>query len=419
MSIRNTTLHIGIAFTTFGFIQSCSSPEPQNYHSKGHYEDFSEDLLTSFKNQYRILPEFGSEKEVIVSRKTISLQGPQLIFALLKAGAEKIYIQLESNMEWYEDSELFKLKREIERQKMAWDKIEFIKHQRPGWQSIWARDWGPVALNDADGQLALADFNYDPFSKADDATPSEFAKRIQVPRLSLPLYLEGGNMMSDGNGSCFVSEVALKANQKKQKEEDQTFTESEFKQLLSDYLGCESTELLDAMPYEPTGHIDMWMKFIDSEQVLVSRLDDKTIETVAAEEKQQAIEIQSFLNAKANRLRELGYQVITIPLPAPLIEKGTIRSYVNSLYLGETLILPKYISGQFFPVTSPHRPTAFDYPDQHLLSQMEKEVETTLKSVIVNGKELNISWVESDYLIGKHGAIHCATMQLPSTHPTL
>ena len=77
-----------------------------------------------------------------------------------------------------------------------------------------------------------------------------------------------------------------------------------------------------------------------------------------------------------------------------------VRSYVNSLALGKTILVPKYVE--------PARPNAF-YPDAFAHQLYETHVADAYKKAGFD----NVVFLQSDALIASDGAIHCVTMEIP------
>lgn len=58
-------------------------------------------------------------------------------------------------------------------------------------------------------------------------------------------------------------------------------------------------------------------------------------------------EVQSYLEARASEIAAMGYEVIRIPMPAPVFTakgKSMFRSYSNSLLVNETAMVPRYLT---------------------------------------------------------------------------
>lgn len=131
--------------------------------------------------------------------------------------------------------------------------------------SIWTRDYGPWFVFDGEENLAIIDHTYNrPARPQDNLIPIVFANQQGFPVYSHDMYHTGGNYMTDGaHISCstrLVYDEALAANGMSQAQVDQ---------LMSDYYGIESYEVLEYIESGGIHHIDTWGKFLDEQTVLV------------------------------------------------------------------------------------------------------------------------------------------------------
>ena len=76
--------------------------------------------------------------------------------------------------------------------------------------SIWIRDYAPFILRYDDARSILVDAKYNTRGghtsrKNDDFMGLEFARILGLPVRSIPLILEGGNFISNGDGILLTS----------------------------------------------------------------------------------------------------------------------------------------------------------------------------------------------------------------------
>jgi agmatine/peptidylarginine deiminase len=324
---------------------------------------------------------------------------------------------------------------------------------------LWTRDYAPImAVNNA-GKPVLLDFNY----HRDRPLADMFARSLTphfegAERLSVPLYLEGGNFMINKRAECFLSEAVVEANAKPASQlltpvyrsgivvpdqltpdfahdyvagfvyvdefgdkrvhtDDIYFERSALMATLREYLGCEKVRIFKRMPHEQTGHIDMYMKFLDDNTILLSSLDGGRVAEIVNDEQQRvAVDIKNFLDERRRELSALGYSVITVPMPVPEVlrvlgVKGVVtRSYVNSLLIvtdkRKLALVPKYMTGQFPDAHMDGR--FYQYADAKYLEEDLSAVEQAYAKA-----GYSVSFFNADALIRDLGAIHCATMQYP------
>jgi len=137
---------------------------------------------------------------------------------------------------------------------------------------VWLRDNGPTTVEsgpDAKPVMVVAPYlpNGIPYAKGDSELPLELARYLGVPAYRLPLVIEGGNITSDGQGTFVMFDSALYHNPE--------VTKERLERMLADYFGCQRLILLPMLKEDMTGHIDMVVKFLDVNTVLVAQSDPK------------------------------------------------------------------------------------------------------------------------------------------------
>src|SRR5262249_3770292 len=172
---------------------------------------------------------------------------------------------------------------------------------------------GPEFVYDGVGNFSIIDMSYYPQVWAsptsprgrvrDDAVPTRLGAYWGVPAYLPQLAAEGGNLQTDGNGTCFVSDV-MRANNARIF--GATFTAQVLANTLGAYYGCQRTIILNPLSGEGTGHIDMFMSVVTPDTILVGQYDPSYDATNA-----------NRLNQNADLLASLGYNVTRIPMPRP------------------------------------------------------------------------------------------------------
>lgn len=131
--------------------------------------------------------------------------------------------------------------------------------------SIWIRDYGPFPVRDGYGDLLFLDAEYWPSRPHDDALPLVLGEKLGVRVVTLPLAVEGGDIVSNGDGLCLSTRRLLDRNP--------GLTRLEIERTLGDFLGCGSLVLLRSPPGIPGGHVDTFARFSDAETVLLAEVD--------------------------------------------------------------------------------------------------------------------------------------------------
>jgi agmatine deiminase len=202
--------------------------------------------------------------------------------------------------------------------------------------SIWIRDYGPIyTISDDDKPtLVIVNTQYAPLERpillSDDDLPIA-VMQLQPYRLqNLDLIVEGGNILSDGQGRCFSTTILLARNAQ--------LDQQEIRDRLNQALGCRDLVVLPSLLGESTGHVGLFLRLFNVHTAVVGRCESKQDENC------------SFLDQVAHNLSTmrasdgLRYQIIRVPYPWVGVD-GKARlyaSYVNSIILNSTLLVPVF-----------------------------------------------------------------------------
>ncbi|MDO9511482.1 MAG: agmatine deiminase family protein [Bacteroidales bacterium] len=207
-------------------------------------------------------------------------------------------------------------------------------------ESLWIRHYGPLSGYRSNGdqmQHFFLDAQFSQYNRPnDDSIPLQLAHYWNIPVNPLALELEGSNIMLDGTGNGFGS--------KKIWQQNPTLSNSLIGSLLKNNLGLTEFYFIDILENSGGGiwmHVDMFMKIIDNQTILVSKIpeylpDYYLLESIAY----QLSQLQNQLGTN--------YQVIRIP--APPNENGLyatslndeMRTYTNSVIINGTVLVPSY-----------------------------------------------------------------------------
>jgi agmatine deiminase len=223
--------------------------------------------------------------------------------------------------------------------------------------TVWIRDYGPntVYANGVDS-LILVDWIYNRNRPADDNSPVKLAQAMSLPvfKTNLPPYdlvNTGGNFMTDGLGTGFCSKLVLRNNNQINDPEcsflnDDVFGTSDHAEIgvdsiMSRYMGIDRYIKMDELPYDCIHHIDMHMKLLDEETLLVGQYpsgvsDGPTIESNLA-----------YIQDNFNSAFGTPYQVARIVMPPSASGKYPSDSsyyytYTNAVFVNKTILVPTY-----------------------------------------------------------------------------
>lgn len=199
--------------------------------------------------------------------------------------------------------------------------------------SVWMRDYGPHYVFDAKG-LSIVDPRYFTNCLYDDAVPTELAAREpRSPVYRSPLRIEGGDLLSNGNGVCFTTFRTLDKN---------GLDGEDFADLAWSWFGCEEVVTLHPLVGDVVPHVDMFLLPAAEDLVLLGYYDPQQ-EPISHDilESNRAI-LESVRLADGRPLR-----IVRVPMPDPWLvpsagEPVLHRSYLNLLVFNDAVMVPVY-----------------------------------------------------------------------------
>lgn len=263
------------------------------------------------------------------------------------------------------------------------DNVFFI--QAP-FNSVWVRDFGPQSTYlDGTDELAFIDWNYNRPRPQDNQIPAFMADYLNLPIHQMAfgstlLTATGGNFMTDGHGTGFSSKLILRENS--------SLTEQQIDQVKYDYKGIHTYIKMDELPYDNISHLDMHMKLLDEETLLVGEFPTGVSDGPYIEDN------LAYLLTSYKSCYDRYYNVVRVPMaPSP---QGTYppnahyRTYTNSLIINNVVLVPTYGS----------------YLDAEALAIYEAAM-----------PGYQIIGINMNDVIPASGAIHCITREIAATDP--
>ena len=261
--------------------------------------------------------------------------------------------------------------------------------------SVWVRDFGPntVYSNDVDS-LYFVDWIYNrPQRQKDDTIATQIAPYFGVPLYSTSaaptdLVNTGGNFMVDGMGTAFSSALILEENSPGNPYGVTVKTESAVDEILQDFMGIERYIKMEPLPYDEIHHIDMHMKLLDEETLLVGQYPEGIADGPQIEANIQYV-LSNFQSAFGKP-----YKVKRIPMP-PVGNSypdvgADYRTYANAVFVNKTIIVPFY----------------------------ETQYDTTAQRIWEEAMPgYNVVGINCNSIIFLSGAIHCITKEVGVNDP--
>lgn len=274
-----------------------------------------------------------------------------------------------------------------------------VTFMNENWDSIWIRDYaGNTVYSNDVGELALTDWIYNRPRPNDDAMPSAHASL-----LDLPIYITnsgtndlvntGGNFMTDGLGNAFASSLILNENEAGNPYGVSAKTESQIDEIMNAYMGIDQYIKMDILPYDVIHHIDMHMKLLDEETLLVSEYPPGVADGPQIEANIDYV-LSNFQSPFGTP-----YKIERIPAPPSTSGSypdtgGYYRTFTNAVFINKTVIIPTY------------RPEV----DAPAIAQWEE----MLPGYNIVGIDVDNS---GENLISLLGAIHCITHTIGVDQP--
>jgi len=253
--------------------------------------------------------------------------------------------------------------------------------------SIWVRDYGPwTAYSNTADTLNIIDWIYNRPRPLDDVIPVFFANYINTPIYQTTTYPNnliqtGGNLFIDGHGTGFSSNLIIDENPLK--------TEAEIDTIMKKFLGIDQYVKLTNLPYDVIHHIDMHMKLLDEETLLVGEYPPGVADGPQIEINLQYI-LQNYQTCFGRP-----FKVVRIPMPPDALGRypntgGDYRTYTNSIIINKTVIIPTY----------------------------EYQYDTTAFRIYREAMPgYNIVGINSNSIIPSLGAIHCIVKEVGAFDP--
>lgn len=261
--------------------------------------------------------------------------------------------------------------------------------------SIWIRDFsGNTIYTDDVGELGLADWRYNRNRTYDDTVPSAHGAQLNIPVYITNMVNTGGNFMSDGMGNAFASELVLDENDDTDGFAVQVRNEAQIDEEMNNYMGITSYYKMKTLPYDGIHHIDMHMKLLDEETILVSSYPNDVSDGA-----QIKANITQLL---ADKVSVFGtpYKIEWIESPKDDTNKypnngGSYCTYSNSTIVNKTILLPNYVNGNNVAAIAKYEELMPGY------------------------KVVGIDVEDEEDLISLSGAIHCITHTIGVAKPLL
>ena len=163
----------------------------------------------------------------------------------------------------------------------------------------------------------------------DDDTNIDFANQLNWDILDIPVFWTGGNFMTDGYGMAFSTELMVNEND---------MGETEFVNLIQEYLNIDNYYILDNPNEESIQHIDCMAKLVNPETIIIKQVPEESPEYECMEEF-----ANSFYELNTYYGRPFKIHRIYCPeINGVWWEVNPVTAYTNSLILNDKVLVPQY-----------------------------------------------------------------------------
>lgn len=265
--------------------------------------------------------EFETQEALVFGCGQLVRHFPQVFVDFVRATHEKIKLVGVISPEYRRQADFL-----ISAAGVPSDAVEFLEGVT---SSVWARDWSPTFGYDASGNRCQFCLDRAHMRHRDDVIAADILKKkFSDPQHQIPLTMEGGNILSNGQGLLITSNTVEVANASRKY--DRVKVGSIFESTFRSRQWASLVQLHG----ERTGHVDLYATFLAPDFLVIGQVD-KSVDEINAHSLDQAAESLDGLDTSAGKLK-----VARIPMPC---SKDTFfRSYNNVIFANKTLLVPCY-----------------------------------------------------------------------------
>lgn len=243
-------------------------------------------------------------------------------------------------------------------------------------RGMWVRDYGPSFVRWSDGSITILDAEYALAERRnDDYVPTALASLLKVPVIQVPLAIEGGNLLSNGQGLCLTTSIVRVRNQHRR------YDDNKIRAILDEYYGFYQGACFSPLKGEQTCHADMFSAFTAPNVAVVGAYDP----SMDADNAYILDHNAAMLRGQVTRCGPL--QVVRIPMPYN--RDGYFRTYTNVIFANGVLLVPSY-------------------PDMD--QTIEKKAFNVYRELLPDWEIIGIDCSE---MIRARGALRCMSINIP------
>jgi agmatine/peptidylarginine deiminase len=282
--------------------------------------------------------------------------------------------------------------------------------------SYWYRDCGPVAFYyGPQDSVGFIDFEYYGGRPLDDSIPIKIGRLAGYPVFTTSLEYEGGNLLLDGCGNLFASNVIYRLNgdtlgpyhynptsKTLSMPKKAALTQQQVMDSLKLFLNLKRMTILPRLKFDGgTGHIDLYADLRDENNFVFSQMPSQMKNFTDYPIISQNIStMMAFTRSDSSIFRKS-------MIPFPRKDNGSwytsdanyqtyTRTYSNHLFINKTIIEPVFADSN---------------------SGDKANIQKDLDSIKMKYPGYTIVTIDCRAFDGMGGAIHCITKQIPADNP--
>lgn len=212
--------------------------------------------------------------------------------------------------------------------------------------SIWIRDYGPEVIyrNEVDS-LYLLDWIYNRPRPADDDLSNVIGELKDITVYSTTqapydLVHTGGNFMSDGFGTAFSSRLVDLENGPQGEFNQTNKTPAQVDAIMQQFMGIDTYVKMNELPFDNISHIDMHMKLLDEETLLVGEFPVGVSDGPTLEQN------MDFVTSTFNSVFDTPYELVRIPMVpstgGAYPPTASYRTFANAIFINKLVLVPTY-----------------------------------------------------------------------------
>ena len=316
---------------------------------------------------FRLPGEFEPHRSLLLSTFFLASDAPQVFSDLVRSTREATRVVALVN----DSDDLQAAQNALAAAGLPEDCVKFIPVEH---NSMWVRDYAPLILVGPDDQVVLVDSAYDEANRpADDRVPQVLAEQLHLPLLPTALKIDGGNLLSNGEGIVVATTSSIQCNV------DLGWSKREIYERLMALCNAEQLIFVEPLAGEPTTHVDMFATFVSANTIVVGSYSDEDNENATILD--QNAQLLSQIPTSSGPLR-----VVRIPMPRH--DDGIWRTHTNVVFANQVLLVPVY-------------PEHDNRHTQKVLNAYRELLPTR-----------HIIGIDAEKISESGGSLHCITMNL-------